>query len=902
MAVYKTPRPPPFGALPPPPPYTTPPPPPFGVPPVQPRTPNPQGFHGVGNPPPRPQAAPPPPPPSPSRVANAARRGASFVGGRAKDAAKSAIGRVKDAAAKGGRGSKIVRYGAPIWEGLDLAEDLYLGAPEGATHGNIARGLESGGRLAAILAAGKIGGAGGAAIGSVVPGAGTFIGGLAGGLGGAYYGMKQYDKLLGENAPSREWDRLRAEQGLPTTVIPPMGDTVRSAVGNARNEYEKYLSSRQAPQPPKSGTGTETSDKAPMATEPYRAFRNPTVANDRQVAEYQPSTEFPGAWDSGVPGIGVRPGPSGESEFFNAGRFNDPIRKGELSVIPPGYIGSTPQGREAISGMSSAMRAAAARGDWDALERIGAIDRRGPTNTGGWGGGNSGIDTNDILKRAEALYERADRARSLTERSRYLKQARAMMSFAENTNDNATRKYGIDATLSRAAMGQGEVDPAKTILDLANARKANAEAMATEMGIGKLSAQELTALGTLGGRAGEQLLNSMAQDETQRHHLARIGAYIDDVGGDMSKFLEAYKKGVIKGDDAFNKSLANFVAMLNLGEGQEDEDPQSIMDWIRKFPFALAEGGYIPEYEVEDYAEGGYVPEMSAMAGYGMEDEMGPMGAMDMAGEGFGMPDPLMVEYSEYVRGAEKLGIAAIPFEEFAQMKQMSIPQAPEAPGMDQPYGAMGFAAGGQVPRTNQFGYRIDPSTGRSPVGQAGWNRHFDRENFPRPQQAAQPQPVQRPVQVQQSASASNPNYGPLAQSYGLNRQRVQAIRDQAKASGGVASYGDGMPSLMDTYGMGGNRFGGNNVGGFADGGMVPPFMDRHSAIQLAKGGGVPVGGKMVVDPNPNAPTDSIPAMIDGKRPAALDSGEFVIPRHAVAFHGVDKLNKLIAQAEKEPG
>lgn len=77
-------------------------------------------------------------------------------------------------------------------------------------------------------------------------------------------------------------------------------------------------------------------------------------------------------------------------------------------------------------------------------------------------------------------------------------------------------------------------------------------------------------------------------------------------------------------------------------------------------------------------------------------------------------------------------------------------------------------------------------------------------------------------------------------------------------------------------------------------------------ADQLAEGGdmgmdaGDPaVGGKMVIDPDPNAPTDSIPATIDGEHPARLDSGEFVIPAHAVMFHGVDKLKKLIAQAEQ---
>lgn len=76
----------------------------------------------------------------------------------------------------------------------------------------------------------------------------------------------------------------------------------------------------------------------------------------------------------------------------------------------------------------------------------------------------------------------------------------------------------------------------------------------------------------------------------------------------------------------------------------------------------------------------------------------------------------------------------------------------------------------------------------------------------------------------------------------------------------------------------------------------------RTTAIGMADGGEVPgpdASGKMVVDSNPAAPTDSIPAMIDGKQPAKLDSGEFVIPRDVVQFFGTDKLNKMIAQARK---
>ena len=74
-------------------------------------------------------------------------------------------------------------------------------------------------------------------------------------------------------------------------------------------------------------------------------------------------------------------------------------------------------------------------------------------------------------------------------------------------------------------------------------------------------------------------------------------------------------------------------------------------------------------------------------------------------------------------------------------------------------------------------------------------------------------------------------------------------------------------------------------------------------AKAFANGGEVPdprdVGGRMVMDTDPNAPTDSIPAMVDEAMPAKLDSGEFVIPKDVVQFFGTDKLNKLIAQARQ---
>jgi hypothetical protein len=85
----------------------------------------------------------------------------------------------------------------------------------------------------------------------------------------------------------------------------------------------------------------------------------------------------------------------------------------------------------------------------------------------------------------------------------------------------------------------------------------------------------------------------------------------------------------------------------------------------------------------------------------------------------------------------------------------------------------------------------------------------------------------------------------------------------------------------------------GSGVKGYAMGGVVEGYAD---------GGMVDVSGKAVVDTDPNAPTDSIPAVVDGQRPAALDSGEFVIPKDVVQFYGTDKLTKMIEKARNPDG
>jgi hypothetical protein len=68
----------------------------------------------------------------------------------------------------------------------------------------------------------------------------------------------------------------------------------------------------------------------------------------------------------------------------------------------------------------------------------------------------------------------------------------------------------------------------------------------------------------------------------------------------------------------------------------------------------------------------------------------------------------------------------------------------------------------------------------------------------------------------------------------------------------------------------------------------------------FAGGGAVEAAGKMVVDTDPDAGVDSIPAVVDGEQPAALNSGEFVIPTDVVKYFGTKYLDGLIGKARGE--
>ena len=76
------------------------------------------------------------------------------------------------------------------------------------------------------------------------------------------------------------------------------------------------------------------------------------------------------------------------------------------------------------------------------------------------------------------------------------------------------------------------------------------------------------------------------------------------------------------------------------------------------------------------------------------------------------------------------------------------------------------------------------------------------------------------------------------------------------------------------------------------------------AAEGYAEGGAIPVGGQQVIDPAVGPVPeggDTIPAVIDGHRPAALKSGEFVIPEEVVRAKGTEFFEKLIAQYQPQP-
>ena len=163
---------------------------------------------------------------------------------------------------------------------------------------------------------------------------------------------------------------------------------------------------------------------------------------------------------------------------------------------------------------------------------------------------------------------------------------------------------------------------------------------------------------------------------------------------------------------------------------------------------------------------------------------------------------------------------------------------------------------------------------------------------------------------MQQASPAADPVMGQMAmQQY---QQYAQTAREMGLPPIGFEEFlsmqseqgqAPGMPTAPEMQGGGPagmpemqpDAEAAQQVMGFADGGPVP-----EPGGGLASAAGEDVSGRMVMDPNPASGEDSIPAVIDGQQPAALDSGELVFPKDVVLYYGTQKLQSMIDKAREK--
>lgn len=521
-------------------------------------------------------------------------------------------------------------------------------------------------------------------------------------------------------------------------------------------------SAREATQPRPATTGAQAgSAPRPIPLREGRVMQDGALedAYNRQQRSSDTAMHTP----TGVQGIYRRTGADGVPEFYNRrsdGTMPEPMTGGGVTAVPAASAASLAAGGgwRQRQGLRDAELAAIRRGDHP--DQISAARRASQERARA----RSGMDTERMLTQANEAFERAARTSDARERSGLLRQARGLQQSAgvsaemQGQQDLLSQRQRESEAAAERAMLQGRPDQSEQLLRLAQAD--HYQAQAEKLRAGERPEQpklnpELMAQLNEQAQAGDPFSQQLLQ-YTMRQYQAdtaanRIQQQAEESGVTFDQMLEALNEGLIDPDSAIGRDLR----LLSSEETQN-----------------FAGGGLVKnpmDYQMGalSFAEGGVVPDM--------EEQLGPLGgsAMSMTGDPMASgsggslmnpamagPDPMQVEYQEYARGAEQLGIPAIPFEEFVQMRART-------PSPDQSPAMMGGAGG---------------------------------------------------------ASAMS----------------------------------------------------------FAEGGQVPD-----------------VSGQMVVDMDPAATTDSIPAMIDGQHPAALDSGEFVLPRFAVMYHGTDKLNKLIEQAKR---
>lgn len=118
------------------------------------------------------------------------------------------------------------------------------------------------------------------------------------------------------------------------------------------------------------------------------------------------------------------------------------------------------------------------------------------------------------------------------------------------------------------------------------------------------------------------------------------------------------------------------------------------------------------------------------------------------------------------------------------------------------------------------------------------------------------------------------------------------AVNDSGAGGNSTTAGGGQDASTADaTYGGNDDSSGGGDSGSSDIG-------DSGDDESFAGGGAIPYSKS----PSHGRVTDDVPAVINGKDPARLNAGEFVMPRHTVQWKGQEFFHKLIEQSKKRRG
>lgn len=205
--------------------------------------------------------------------------------------------------------------------------------------------------------------------------------------------------------------------------------------------------------------------------------------------------------------------------------------------------------------------------------------------------------------------------------------------------------------------------------------------------------------------------------------------------------------------------------------------------------------------------------------------------------------------------------------------------------------GRVGYADGGQVESAEQLLARMKAKYGGAPSPQT---EQPAPQPAPRPQAPAPQQPQTMADKLRGIATGNlerrmqgYANGGSIFadDSQGGLKARLAAMQSMNNGASVEQAYG-GVPQFGEW-----NFDDSTNVS--ASGGY-----GSTRGLNFAQGGPIDVSGRPVHGAG-TGKSDSLPAVIDDEHPAALSTGEFVMPVETVQHFGLDRLNKMVAASRK---